>query len=78
MDSRKFNKIRFYMDFILEPGHLSRYIDGFTGWTAGVQFSAEGGDFSLLHSVQTGSGAHPVSYQMGTGGSFSRFKEKGE
>jgi hypothetical protein len=25
---------------------------------------------SLLHSVQTGSGAHPASYPMGTGGSF--------
>jgi hypothetical protein len=24
----------------------------------------------LLHAVQTGSGAHPVSYPMGTGGSF--------
>jgi hypothetical protein len=29
-----------------------------------------GSDFSLLHSVQTNSGAHPASYPMGTGGSF--------
>jgi hypothetical protein len=29
-----------------------------------------GSQFSLFHIVQTGSGAHPVSYQMGTGGSF--------
>jgi hypothetical protein len=28
-------------------------------------------DFSLLHSVQTGPGAHPSSYIAGTGGSFS-------
>jgi hypothetical protein len=28
--------------------------------------------FSPLHSVQTGSGAHPASYLMGTGGSFPR------
>jgi hypothetical protein len=26
---------------------------------------------SLRHRVQTGSGAHPLSYQMGTGGSFA-------
>jgi hypothetical protein len=27
-------------------------------------------DFSLLHVIQTGSGAHPASYPMGTGTSF--------
>jgi hypothetical protein len=26
--------------------------------------------FAVLHSFQTGSGAHPASYPMGTGGSF--------
>jgi hypothetical protein len=26
--------------------------------------------FSLLHSVHTGSEAHPASYPMGTGGDF--------
>jgi hypothetical protein len=36
------------------------------GWTAGLRFPA-GQIFSLLHSVQTGSGAHPESYPMGTG-----------
>jgi hypothetical protein len=30
-----------------------------------------GKEFSLLHVVQTGSGVHPTSYPMGTGGSFS-------
>jgi hypothetical protein len=39
------------------------------GWTARVRFPAVQ-DFSLLPSVQTGSGAHPASYPMGTGGSF--------
>jgi hypothetical protein len=29
-----------------------------------------GQDFSPLHVVQTGSGAHPASYPMGTGGPF--------
>jgi hypothetical protein len=27
-------------------------------------------EFSLLHIVETGSGAHPTSYPMGTGGSL--------
>jgi hypothetical protein len=40
------------------------------GWTAeGTELeSQEGQDFSPLHAVQTGSGAHPASYPMGTGG----------
>jgi hypothetical protein len=36
--------------------------------TAGVRFPARAADLSLLHSVQTGSGAHPASYPVGTGG----------
>jgi hypothetical protein len=36
---------------------------------AGVQFPVGGNDFSLLHSVKTGSGAHPASYSMGIEGS---------
>jgi hypothetical protein len=31
---------------------------------------------SLLHSVQTGSEAHPFSYPVGTGGSFPVVKRK--
>jgi hypothetical protein len=31
---------------------------------------SRGKRFSLLHSVQTGSGAHPASYPMGTAGPF--------
>jgi hypothetical protein len=30
-----------------------------------------GKDFSLFHSVQTGSGAQPASYSMGSGGTFA-------
>jgi hypothetical protein len=37
-----------------------------TGLTARVRFPAVH-DFSLPHSVQTDSGAHPASYPMGTG-----------
>jgi hypothetical protein len=42
------------------------------GWTTqGSEFeSRKGQEFSLLHFVQTGSGVHPTSYPMGTGGSF--------
>jgi hypothetical protein len=41
------------------------------GWTARLRFPAVQ-DFSLLHSVQTGSGAHLASYPIGTGSSFLR------
>jgi hypothetical protein len=41
------------------------------GWMVWVQFLARARDFSLLHSVQTGSGAHPASYQMDSRASFS-------
>jgi hypothetical protein len=35
------------------------------------------GDFSLLHGVHTGSGAHPAYYTMGTGGDFPGGKAAG-
>jgi hypothetical protein len=40
-----------------------------TVWTARVRFPAKARDFFLLHSVQIGSGTHPVSYTIDTGGS---------
>jgi hypothetical protein len=39
--------------------------------------SREGQDFSPLHAVQTGSGAHLASYPKGTGGSLPGGKEAG-
>jgi hypothetical protein len=33
-----------------------------------------GGNFSLHYRIQNGSGAHPVSYPMGTRGSFPGVK----
>jgi hypothetical protein len=36
-----------------------------------------GKTFSLLYNIQTGPGAHPASYPMGTGGSFARGKAAG-
>jgi hypothetical protein len=43
-----------------------------TSWTTEVsEFEPRlGQEFSLLHVVQTGSGTHPASYPMGTGGFF--------
>jgi hypothetical protein len=43
----------------------------------GVRFPAWAGKFSLYHRVQTGSGAHPVFYPTGTGGSFPGGKAAG-
>jgi hypothetical protein len=51
-------------------------VTGYTGWTARARFSAVQ-DFSLLHSVQTGSGAHSTSYSVGNGGSFPGAKRQG-
>jgi hypothetical protein len=44
---------------------------------ARVRFPTGERDFSLLHSVHTGSGAHPVSYIVGTGSSFHSGKAAG-
>jgi hypothetical protein len=48
-------------------------------WTTeGLEFkSQQGQELSLLHIVQTGSGAHPASYLMGTRGSVPRDKAAG-
>jgi hypothetical protein len=48
-----------------------------TGWTAGFRFPLGTRDFSLLHGVHTSSGAHPASYTMGIGSSFSGVKPHG-
>jgi hypothetical protein len=36
-----------------------------------IRLPARAGNFSLHHRVQNGFRAHPASYPMGTGGSFS-------
>jgi hypothetical protein len=42
-----------------------------------VRLPAGAGNFSLLHRVQNGSGAHPASYLMSTRGSFPGSKVAG-
>jgi hypothetical protein len=41
-----------------------------TGWTTGVRSLTVAEDFFSSPCVQTGSGVHPASYPMGTGGPF--------
>jgi hypothetical protein len=45
-----------------------------TSCTAGVQFPTGAKDFSLIHSIQTGSWAHPAFCTVGTKDSFLRGK----
>jgi hypothetical protein len=51
-----------------------RYSNYATGWKAGIRFPEGTINLSVHHSVQTGSGAHPALYPMGTGGCFSEVK----
>jgi hypothetical protein len=44
------------------------------GWMAGVRFLEGACDFSLLHSIRTGSGAYPASFPVDAGGSFPGVK----
>jgi hypothetical protein len=52
----------------------SRILHGLKDWGIGIRFPAGARHFSLLHSVQTGSGAHPDSSPMCTGGASPRGK----
>jgi len=42
-----------------------------------LSITGGGGNFSLRHHVQIGSGAHPAFYPMGTGGPFPGHKATG-
>jgi hypothetical protein len=48
-----------------------------TSWKAGVRFLAGSRGVSVSHSVQNGTGAHPVSYTIGSGGSVPGLKRPG-
>jgi hypothetical protein len=47
------------------------------GWMTGIRFLAGATYPSFLHSVHTGSGAHPAFYTTGTRGDFSGGKAAG-
>jgi hypothetical protein len=53
-----------------EVYYLDSASRNFAGSIAQVRFSEGTSYFYLLQSVETGSGAHPAFYPMGTGGSF--------
>jgi hypothetical protein len=57
-------------------GYVSRYSEGLRASRPEFD-SLQGQDFSLLHVVQTGSGAQTVSYPKGTGGSSQGVKRQG-
>jgi hypothetical protein len=63
---------------ILSFGGLAQWYSAglWAGWSV-VRFPAGAGNFSLHHRVQTGSGAHPASYPVGTSGSFPGVKWPG-
>jgi hypothetical protein len=48
-----------------------------TAWMAEARFPAVARYFSLLHSVQTGSGTKAASYPMGPGGYLLGSKQPG-
>jgi hypothetical protein len=57
-------------------GTILRDSDGLRNGRPGFD-SRQGQDFSLLHNVQTDSGAHPAFSPMGTGGDFPGAKWPG-
>jgi hypothetical protein len=60
------NTFYFASAFIItEPREFNRYTDGLGGMGS---IPARDKNFSLLPSVQTGSGAHQAPYSVGTGG----------
>jgi hypothetical protein len=48
-----------------------------TDWTAGVRFPVGARDFPILHSVETGSGAHSASHPVVIVGSFCTRQRSG-
>jgi hypothetical protein len=68
---------RFICRYLVMAGSRDSSVGIATGWTVGVPFMPGAGHFSLLQSVQTGSGDHPASYPMDIGGSFPEGKAAG-
>jgi hypothetical protein len=64
--------------FMYEPGKFSRYSDWLHAGRPERHSPAGARDFSLLHRIQTGSGAHPASYPVGTGDPFLGIKKAGK
>jgi hypothetical protein len=58
--------------FLIKPVSSGSIVSGYglDDWAIGVRSPAGAKDFSSNLCVQTGSGAHPGSCTMGTGGPF--------
>jgi hypothetical protein len=74
--SRQQARVTDFLPCTSEPGYHSRYSDWLRagrlrGW------SSSPGRVSFLHVVQTGSGVHPTTYPIGTGGYFPGGKATG-
>jgi hypothetical protein len=71
-DSCCMELVGWLVGWLVTAGKFSQYSDWL--WvddrSSGVRFPAGAGDFSLLHHVQTGSGANPASFSVSIGGSF--------
>jgi hypothetical protein len=65
----------FYLLYNISVGMALSY--GMDDRDSKVWFPAGAGNLSLHHRVDTGSGAHPAFYPMGTGGSFHGGKAAG-
>jgi hypothetical protein len=61
---------RYLSTVYITAGIAQWYTTGLGAGWSGVRVPAGAGNFSLHHCVQTGSGARPASYPMGTRGSF--------
>jgi hypothetical protein len=64
--------VRWLVSLVAQSAQLSLTTDR----TAGVRSPTEAENFSNSFCVQTGSGAHPASYTVGTGASFPRGKAR--
>jgi hypothetical protein len=60
-----------------EPGYRSRYSDWLRAGRLRGRSSSPDTIKNFLYSIQTGSGAQPATYPMGTGGSFPGGKAVG-
>jgi hypothetical protein len=67
-----FLKYKIYL--IINVLYLEVGIARAESWMAGVQFLAWAKEFSLPHTIQTGSEAHPASYTMGASCSYPKCK----
>jgi hypothetical protein len=74
------NEFRFSALSRREPGSSVSIVSGYGLDDRAIEFRSATGakDFSSNLCVQTGSGAHPASCTMGTGGPFPRESAGGE